>query len=134
MKGACLRKFVALFASTKRISYQICHHFAINHLHCFPDSFQMQCNAIHKCNEHFQYWIGGILYISNPRSFYRLNFTMKNLHWRYPDHHRVCVIWIAGATLSVLFIYLFISYFYYFIYKSSDLVVFILKSIVFIRK
>ena len=47
----CLRKFVALFASTKRISYQICHHFAINHLHCFPDSNAMQfVNAIDTSN------------------------------------------------------------------------------------
>ena len=47
----CLRKFVALFASTKRILYQICHHFAINHLQCFPDSNAMQfINAMSTSN------------------------------------------------------------------------------------
>ena len=71
---------------------------------CTVTQVLCKCNAIHNCNEDFQYWIGCILYISNPRSFYRLNLTMKIsgspshlLHLNRRSHAECCIdhlIWL----------------------------------------
>ena len=56
-------------------------------------------NAIHNCNEHFQYWIG------RNCTFQIHDHSIDSIwQWRCLDHHRVCLISIAGATLSVVLI------------------------------